>query len=538
MNEPAHPFKYLSSLFYFIFFLYAGIFIYQTSFRIGDTRFFCLFDDAMISMRYAKNLADGFGLVWNPGGEKIEGFSNPLWVGLMSFFHLFPIGSSKICLVIQISGLIFYVLSLVLITKTAEILSGGSKAVSIGAFFLTAFYYPLHNWMLQGTETGLQTFVVCFSVWLLLCHRETKRLKWWVYLMLGTGTLIRLDMVVPYLCVSLLLIYQEKQNKIRHGIIAVSIFAFFLGIQTLFRQLYYHEWLPNTYYLKMTGLFFPYRITRGGYVFFQFVRQINPLLFFLPAGLLFVKNDRPVVLHLIVFSTQILYSIWVGGDAWERGDANRFLAFVMPLYFSVYAYALSYFLSRLGEHAAIFKAKQNFIYGILIFFSLIQFNSFSLDGWHEFLFQKKPYEVSENQLNTEKALLVKAVTKENATIGASRVGAMAYFSCRYTIDFLGKNDKKIAGLPAKNPPPGVSPWTSFFPGHNKWDYAWSIGELQPDIVVHLWQYWSGPQEAKPYLLNDYRLIQWPNSRYNVYVRNHSARILWDNEMIQCGLINR
>src|SRR4051812_33138351 len=38
-----------------------------------------LFDDAMISMRYARNLAHGHGLVWNVGESPIEGFSNPLW---------------------------------------------------------------------------------------------------------------------------------------------------------------------------------------------------------------------------------------------------------------------------------------------------------------------------------------------------------------------------------------------------------------------------------------------------------------------------
>jgi hypothetical protein len=47
--------------------LYAGAFIYRTSFIINNERYFVLFDDAMISMRYAKNLVNGYGLVWNPG---------------------------------------------------------------------------------------------------------------------------------------------------------------------------------------------------------------------------------------------------------------------------------------------------------------------------------------------------------------------------------------------------------------------------------------------------------------------------------------
>lgn len=47
--------------------IYAALFIYKTTFVINGQRYFSLFDDAMVSMRYAKNLAAGYGLVWNPG---------------------------------------------------------------------------------------------------------------------------------------------------------------------------------------------------------------------------------------------------------------------------------------------------------------------------------------------------------------------------------------------------------------------------------------------------------------------------------------
>ena len=40
-------------------------------------------DDAYISYRYARNLADGVGLVWNPG-EHVEGYTNFLWVMMLA----------------------------------------------------------------------------------------------------------------------------------------------------------------------------------------------------------------------------------------------------------------------------------------------------------------------------------------------------------------------------------------------------------------------------------------------------------------------
>src|SRR4051812_21997151 len=39
-------------------------------------------DDAWITVRYAENLSAGWSFAWNPGGPAVEGFSNPLLVGM------------------------------------------------------------------------------------------------------------------------------------------------------------------------------------------------------------------------------------------------------------------------------------------------------------------------------------------------------------------------------------------------------------------------------------------------------------------------
>ena len=46
-------------------------------------RHYFLGDDSYISFRYALHLAEGLGLVWNPG-EWVEGYTNFLWVILMA----------------------------------------------------------------------------------------------------------------------------------------------------------------------------------------------------------------------------------------------------------------------------------------------------------------------------------------------------------------------------------------------------------------------------------------------------------------------
>jgi arabinofuranosyltransferase len=75
--------------------IYAAAFIYRTSFVIDGQRFFSLFDDAMISMRYGRNLGQGYDLVWNPGSERVEGYTNLLWVLYMGAIHLLPIAACR-----------------------------------------------------------------------------------------------------------------------------------------------------------------------------------------------------------------------------------------------------------------------------------------------------------------------------------------------------------------------------------------------------------------------------------------------------------
>lgn len=69
-----------------LFVLWALFFIYKTSFVSIDG--FSLFDDAMISMRYAWNFSHGLGLVWNEG-ERVEGYTNFLMVLFMALPMLF-----------------------------------------------------------------------------------------------------------------------------------------------------------------------------------------------------------------------------------------------------------------------------------------------------------------------------------------------------------------------------------------------------------------------------------------------------------------
>ena len=94
-------------------------------------RYFVVAEDTSISMRYAKNLAEGNGLVYNPGGPRVEGFTNPLYVLYMSLFHFLPLHPSKIGLCIIVTCVIFLLLNMFVIWQIAYRISG-TQSVAVG----------------------------------------------------------------------------------------------------------------------------------------------------------------------------------------------------------------------------------------------------------------------------------------------------------------------------------------------------------------------------------------------------------------------
>ena len=78
-------------------------------------------------------------------------------------------------------------------------------------------------------------------------------------------------------------------------------------------------------------------------------------------------------------------------------------------------------------------------------------------------------------------------------------GAIPYFTDLKAIDFLGKNDQVIAHESSSGAS-GLRSINDFRPGHMKWNYDHSIGQLKPDVIVQLW---GDKDEAEAYILNYY-----------------------------------
>ena len=490
-----------------------------------------LFDDAMVSMRYARNLAEGYGLTWNPGGERVEGYSNPLWVLLMAIFHLFPIPASKISLFIQTSGGLLLATNLFFVKKIAETLTD-NPLISLLVVFLTAFYIPLNNWGLQGMEVCLLTLILNIALWIMLRTLQISTFSFWPYLLLGIGTLVRIDMAVLLVAALIFFIIADIPHRRQHLIWGISTLVLFLLGQTLFRWLYYGDFLPNTFYLKMTGVPLWYRAGHGLFVFLQSVWVGNWVLSIIPLYLLIAQRNKSTTLLFTLLIAQSFYSIYVGGDSWEhKGGTNRFISTVMPIFFVLFCLALDkirlalFEAERLPSKIRISPQVSQWVVAAFVIFSLFSFNTLlEQDATKKWLLLKRPIFVQGTMHATEIGLTVGKITNAQAHVAVITAGVIPYLSNRYTIDVLGKNDKRVARgkMHIKYNLDALE--YDYRPGHNKWDAAYSIGELKPDVVA---QTMAGAfdEDAAPYLEGNYTLVYIGGDAY--YLRNDSPNVLWD-----------
>ncbi|MGD9142068.1 MAG: hypothetical protein PVJ42_11060 [bacterium] len=511
--------------------VYAVLFIMKTSFVIGGARYFSLFDDAMISMRYAKNFAGGHGLVWNPGGERVEGFTNPLWTLYMAALHLIPIATTKISALVQASAALFLLANLFAVKKLAGFVSDSSGFVILTAALLTAFYLPLNNWGMQGMEVCVLALLITLAALHAARAVRAGRFSTLPFILLGLSVFIRTDMAVPFLGMLLYLAVSVRSHRTRYLIWGIALLAASVAVQTGFRIWYYSEALPNSYYVKLVGYPMYLRWTRGLYVTFVFLWRSNWALFALPLAVILITKDRVLGLLGWVLGVQLLYSVYVGGDAWESwGGANRYVCIAMPVFFILLAASLARaggFMKRaalkvspdIGER--LLNKHGGKVSAIMVLLILLNFNAiYGPSALTEWLLLKPPLHVDDNARMVERAIALRKFTTHMASIAVVWDGAIPYFADRYAVSILGKNDHRVGRLPMRRVP-GPAGLVAFYPGHLKWDYSYSIGELKPDVIV---QVWKQPEEAEQYMV-DYVSVRLYGFLF--HLRENSQNIRWD-----------
>lgn len=514
-----------------VFAAWACLFILRTSLvSIDGARYFVLFDDAMISMRYAWNLSHGNGLVWNPG-EHVEGYTNLLMTLLMApSTALLP--TRLAALPIQVAGLVLIFVSAFLTAAIAryvlaEDLNFTRSRLVTWMYCGTLCCYPLAYFALMGMETGLLTalFLGALLQTLRLARRHASR---GALLALGAlwglAYLARPDSMIFTALMLLFLLFAKWRTSERWrvvlgtGVCAGCVPVLAVAGQSVFRLATYGQLAPNTYQLKVAGTPLSTRIADGLGFLQPFFIDAGLLFLLALFGLIFSRNREKLLLATLV-AAAVLYQLWAGGDPWPLW---RLLAPVLPLVVCLAVEGARLTAAFVMRHSRvlgpIFCTERRLV-RVLLGLGILMLNA-------PFLGQiaglEPPYQVAANKTNVNTAVALAAVTRPTAHLGVVWAGSVIFLSERNGVDFLGKSDAHIALLPPDLS--GAISWAGMtsVPGHNKYDLHYSIDQLEP-TYVETFQW--GNQDLSDSAESNYRQVLYRG--VSLWLRRGSKDVIWD-----------
>lgn len=338
-------------------------------------------DDIFIALRYVQNLLAGNGLVYNKG-ERVEGFTDFLWIMLISFFTWMkrdPLNT------VQVLGILSSVGTLILCSVITYKISNRSKAFIIPFITLAlALNYDYNTWATSGLETALFSFLLC-SAFYSFFFSEMKEPKRYVVsgLFLCLALLTRPDTLLIVFLANLLFVCNQLFFKKEVVKIIKSVLFFNLAVLVIYvpyflwRYNYYGFIFPNTYYDKLGNESFYSKGFQYIWLYFK-PHFVSILAFILPLPIIFRLVKKNFIINLKEFLSDkwncafiaslkivLLYLIFfvakVGGDFMYA----RFIIPVAPfIYFIVFYSVLK-----------LVKPKRvNIVLGILVLAGFIETN--------------------------------------------------------------------------------------------------------------------------------------------------------------------
>jgi hypothetical protein len=454
-----------------IYVAWAARFIAESAIETSDGRRFCLFDDAMVSLRYAWNLAHGDGLVWNPG-ERVEGTTSFLFTIYMTLGAFF-LHKSAAALFVQITG-IPLVLGVALMARQLGRLLGGPPYFGLITAAAVLAYYPLSYWSLMGMETGLLAAITMGALLVAMRLGSDSQSSKLLGLLLGLMFATRPDAAVPAAAILAFragwILYRHRRlGALKPWLLEAGAFAAIAGALTLFRLVYYGSPVPNTYQLKMGDWPLLPRLRNGWRFVVPFLETSRYLLLLALGSMVFHRDARRLLLFCVAGSV-IACQIWVGGDAWP------YWRMLVPGMLLVIVLAVdgASFLVR----SVVRTERQSLIMGLSLACLAGALWVADQPFMDEFLMRTPAYTVVFNRSTVEDGIQLSHYADPDASVAVAAAGAVPYYSGLRGVDVLGKSDRHIARL---RPYPGIG-GDMVTPGHSKYDLHYSIEKLQPDAI--------------------------------------------------------
>ena len=447
-------------------------------------------DDAYISYRYARNLADGAGLVWNPG-EYVEGYSNFAWTGLLAAFYKLGADMNDTG---RWLGFAFGVAALAGTFAVTRALfprrgverdgsrrpDGTAQTAALAATLFLAASGPFAVWTFAGLEVPMFAALILGAVLLHLREDEgdiqpLSGAVWAFACMTRPDALLLFG--VSAIAKVVRCIVRLRNNtpatpwatsldaELQHLVVWTAGFALFFVPYFAWRYITYDYLFPNTYYAKVGDGMDQYE--RGLYHLDTFAREHAAwLLMLAPVAVAFGNVRRGGALYVLALVLAwFAYIVYIGGDSLVR---FRFFAPLLPLMYALVAASAGAILQqvRLERPPPQFVrwAGLAMAGGALLLFTL---HASSIDVVlpleREAVFQR-----------ARVGLWLRDNAPADTVIAVIPAGAIPYESRLDTIDMLGINDEHIAHRDLN-----LGLWGA---GHEKYDSLYVL-DREPDIII-------------------------------------------------------
>lgn len=445
--------KFKSIILTLIFLMFIGVFLYNVS----RYRFFV--DDAFISMRYSRHLYEGKGLVYNLG-ERVEGYSNFLWVLILALFGGLGFSITQISLYL---GYLFSTATIVLAYIMIRRLNPGKPFMNLLPVVFLANNRTFVVWSNSGLETALFGFLLISFIYRLHIEYSGSRkifspfIAFLLTLTRPEGLLFSGLGFAFILCTYGNSLEEKKTLLKRWFYLYLTPFSIYL----VWKIWYFGDVLPNTFYNKI-GSGEPW-LSRGIPYFKGFFLDTYAYLWFLLIFLTYKKRDYLTNLVLGLIIPYIAYTIWIGGD-WM--NFRLYLPLLAPI-FIVFTLAINKQRARISTEKRVFFRRTQYLVLVCYVVATLILSSLSTydEKWKPS--QLEIYGTYKRNRVAEKRAIDVAVAMEKAldpddVVAHSFAGFPGLYSDQHIIDTFGQTDAFVSHLPF---PENRSP--SWKPGHLK-----------------------------------------------------------------------
>ncbi len=448
-------------------------------------------DDAYISFRYARNLMEGHGLVFNVG-EKVEGYTNFLWTVLLAPFIGLGIPPAPIAV---LGGLAFGGVTLWLVYRLGRRV-GGLWVGALASLFL-ALDGSFALWSVGGMETLMFTCLT-FAGAAAYLHEQSEPDHWPLSgPLFALAAMTRPEGVMLFAVTAghqvLVRLFEEGRPFRGRDVVRILLFGGLWGSYFLGRWWYYGFPLPNTFYAKVDPEGTRAQLMRGVRYLLTFARIHLGYVAWLPLAVLFLRRrvDRWVTYALGMMGSYGAYVAYVGGD-WSVG---RFLVPLLPFFYLLLVQGLTegYRWLKQAQGTGLSILLHRLSLGALVLFLVGM--GLASSWWGEYGLFIRPFEAGlANRARIAMGCWLRENLPPDTVIGVDAAGELPYYSRLCTIDLFGITQPAIAHMAVPHMGQGT-------PGHEKFGLGFVLAQ-RPDVIII---YGNGLNGVEPYQRVD---VEW------------------------------